>query len=716
MRCNPKGGNRVRKSLFLLSAVITAMLIVLLAAGVASAAPPMQDEPAEPSPVEVPFLEDWMSSGHADAAAEAFAHWNEESPAEVPPSCAKCHSSTGFQDYLGADGTEANKVDAPHPVGTVVDCVACHNSVTVSKDSVIMPSGLEITGLGSESRCMECHQGRQSKVSVDNAITEAGVDLDTVSDKLSFLNIHYFAAAATKYGTLAKGGYEYDGNSYDAMFAHAEGYETCVDCHNPHTLELKLEGCTECHADVASVDDLKNVRMAGSAVDYNGNGDVDEGIYYELVGLQEALFASIQAYASEVAGTPIGYNAASHPYFFIDTDESGEIEEAEANSDNRFASWTPRLLQAAYNYQVSAKDPGNYAHGGKYTVQLLYDSLMSLNEVLGEPVDMTAMRRIDAGHFAGSEAAFRHWDEEGVVPGSCAKCHTAGGLPQVLAEGVNTSAAPSNGFQCSTCHNDLVEFTLYEAGAVKFPSGAMIDSGDQGTNLCLNCHQGRESTVSVNRVIGDAGPDDQAEGLRFLNPHYFAAGATRWGAEAQGAYQYADKEYLGFFDHGDGEANQCADCHSVHGLEVKTNDCAECHEEIEDGATLQDIRYTLVDFDGDGDDEEGLYYEIETLNETLFAALQAYAADTLGTPIAYDSHAYPYFFVDTNANGVVDPEEAVRENGFSGWTPRLLRGAYNYQYASKDPGSFAHNGQYIIQTLYDSIEDLGGDVSAMTRP
>jgi hypothetical protein len=84
----------------------------------------------------------------------------------------------------------------------------------------------------------------------------------------------------------------------------------------------------------------------------------------------------------------------------------------------------------------------------------------------------------------------------------------------------------------------------------------------------------------------------------------------------------------------------------------------------------------------------------------------------LGTPIAYDSHAYPYFFMDTNANGVVDPEEAVRENGFAGWTPRLLRAAYNYQWASKDPGSFAHNGEYILQTLYDSLEDIGGDVSA----
>jgi len=237
------------------------MLLLLLASGIASAAPPLQDEPAEPPPLQIPFLEDWMSSGHADATSPAFTRWNTDDPPVVPAACAKCHSSTGYQDYLGADGSEAGAINSEHPVGTVVDCVACHNSATVDKHSVIMPSGIEISGLGSEARCMECHQGRQSKVSVDAAIANAGVDADTVSDQLNFLNIHYYAAAATKYGTLAKGGYEYDGKSYDAMFAHVEGYETCVDCHNPHTLELKLDGCTECHVDVVEVDDLKDVRM-----------------------------------------------------------------------------------------------------------------------------------------------------------------------------------------------------------------------------------------------------------------------------------------------------------------------------------------------------------------------------------------------------------------------------------------------------------------------
>ena len=86
--------------------------------------------------------------------------------------------------------------------------------------SVIMPSGIELTGLGDESRCMQCHQGRESTVSVNAAIEAVGVDDDVVSEDLRFRNVHYYAAAATKYGTMAKGGYEYEGKMYDANFAH----------------------------------------------------------------------------------------------------------------------------------------------------------------------------------------------------------------------------------------------------------------------------------------------------------------------------------------------------------------------------------------------------------------------------------------------------------------------------------------------------------------
>ncbi len=116
---------------------------------------------------------------------------------------------------------------------------ACHNEAAAKLTSVVFPSGAEVKGLGAEARCMQCHQGRASTVAVDDAVAKAGVADDQVSADLSFINIHYFAAAATQFGTLAKGGYQYLGKSYDARFGHVEGFAACMDCHDPAPSRLR---------------------------------------------------------------------------------------------------------------------------------------------------------------------------------------------------------------------------------------------------------------------------------------------------------------------------------------------------------------------------------------------------------------------------------------------------------------------------------------------
>jgi hypothetical protein len=123
-----------------------------------------------------------------------------------------------------------------------------------------------------------------------------------------------------------------------------------------------------------------------------------------------------------------------------------------------------------------------------------------------------------------------------------------------------------------------------------------------------------------------------------------------------------------------------------------------------------------TDYDGDANTTEGMYDEITTVEELLLTAIQKYAVDKAGSPVVYDAGSYPYFFIDTNANGVADPDELTRANGYASWTPRLLRASYNYQWVQKDPGAFAHNGKYILQVLYDSLQDVGGDVTKLTRP
>jgi hypothetical protein len=255
---------------------------------------------------------------------------------------------------------------------------------------------------------------------------------------------------------------------------------------------------------------------------------------------------------------------------------------------------------------------------------------------------------------------------------------------------------------------------LYAVAEVPFPSGAKLTFGEnEPSNLCIECHQGRSSTPTVDKALAGK-PDDTAdETIRFSNIHYFAAGATLFGGEAQGAYQYANKTYLGRNEHGGGP-QKCADCHNVHELNVQVDKCEACHGTTEPGL----IRMADTDWDGDGDTTEGMIDEIATVREALLAAIQKYATDKGLPAIGYNAAAYPYFFLDTNGDGTIDGDEAVRENAYNSWTPRLLRAAYNYQYATKDPGAFAHNGKYVLQVLYDSLSDIGGAsaVTGMTRP
>jgi hypothetical protein len=97
-------------------------------------------------------------------------------------------------------------------------------------------------------------------------------------------------------------------------------------------------------------------------------------------------------------------------------------------------------------------------------------------------------------------------------------------------------------------------------------------------------------------------------------------------------------------------------------------------------------------------------------------AIKIYARDVVGVPIVYDLSLYPYFFLDTNSNGLADPEEVNAGNLYNSWTPRLLKAAYNYNYSMHDAGAFAHNSTYILQVLYDSLADIGGITTGMLRP
>lgn len=675
-----------------------------------------------PLQTEVPLEEEWSASGHANAASDAFRHW--DASGAIPEGCAKCHSEPGFLDFLGLDGSEEWVVDKPAAIGTVITCKVCHNAKTHEMESVIFPSGVLVSGLGAEARCMQCHQGREYSGAVDKAIGLAGaLDEDALLEagaggQAVPKSVHYGAAGATLYGAVVMGGYQYANKKYDVKFQHVLGMDTCTACHDPHSLKVRLGKCKACHAGVEGVEDLRNIRMAGSLVDYDGDGSTDEGIYFELDGMRLRLYQAMRLYALEVVGHGITYDPEVFPYFFQDDDGDGEADIGSDGWPIAFSNWSARLLRAAYNYDFAHKDKGAYAHNAKYVIQLLYDAIEDLSKRV--EVDMAGLRRDDAPHFAGGGQSWRFWDAQGVVPGACSRCHSGTGLLLYAQTGGNKDEVPVNGMLCSTCHPYVPDFgkqITFET--IKFPSGIALDLGSMGSNLCAACHQGLEAKVGVDEKILASGAVDEdavprdidgSPGLSFASVH-FAPAATLMGTQALGAYEYAGKTYDGRFSHVNG-FTQCTQCHDAHLQELHLSSCSECHGLVSSLEDLKAVRMaaSTEDYDGDGDADEGIWGEIAGLQEMLEEALWKYATEVVGTGIVYDSRIYPYFFKDIDGNRRLDAGEATYENRFTDFTPRLLKAAYNYHFAKTDRGAYAHNAKYVIQVLYDSLASLGEKV------
>ncbi len=671
----------------------------------------------------------WEAGGHSDFDAEAFRHWDGDG--EVPISCARCHSTGGFRDFLGSDGSPAGSVDAPAPLGTTVNCDACHNEEAEALDQVIFPSGQIATGLGAEARCMTCHQGRNSTVSLNTHIAGAApTDDDTEDADLNFQNIHYFAAGATLYGGAAKGAYQYTAAGddmvvgtiddeplyglYDTRNPHVASYDTCIECHNPHSLQVEFDDCASCHAGVTGITEVRNIRMAGSVADYDGDGNATEGVYYEIQTMQEALYAAIQMYATNVLGAPIVYDSHSYPYFFNDNG-NGMVDPGEAIYPNRYNHWSARLLRAAYNYQYAQKDPGAFAHNPKYVIEFLYDSLMDLDGHAQVTVpNMAQMHRNDEGHFDAGAEAFRHWDraadeieegsiDRGEVDAGCARCHSPEGFDFYAEWGLDVTKGVEvgDGFRCEQCHVEDADYTgtpeVKYLDFVEFPSGIVFDNDPGNPDhsfLCMACHQGRVSMPDIESKIAGGTPG----ALTFSNIHYLPAGATLYGGDADVGLEYPMRAYTPKWEHfapGSGGA-RCDYCHlEDHTFKPQVSPgCASCHTAI----PLEDYRLNRA-ADYDGIMGNNLKEEMESFGAALWAAIQDYAANGFpGQGIQYDSHAYPYFF---NA-----PGPAIYPFRYQSFDGPLLRAAHNYQFLQKEPGAWAHNTHYMMQLLYDSTEDL----------
>ncbi len=126
-----------------------------------------------------------------------------------------------------------------------------------------------------------------------------------------------------------------------------------------------------------------------------------------------------------------------------------------------------------------------------------------------------------------------------------------------------------------------------------------------------------------------------------------------------------------------------------------------------------------IDYDGDGT-VEPVFDEIEGMKAILNEALNQYSQAVNGIGFGINTSAYPYAFIDTNMDGIIDESEGIFPNQYNTFTPRMLRAGFNYMFAAKEPAAYVHNADYVLQLLFDSIEDLSGisgvSTAGLTRP
>jgi len=175
-----------------------------------------------------PTYSDWQNSLHAVAKFTSIPGGAFEF---IPsnPNCSACHTAEGFLQFIESDDLVPN-VEAPGPDGHDLTCAACHNP---HKGELRLPA-VEI--------CAKCHN------------PEYNPDSPTPDGSA----IHH----STAYMLDGKGGYEYEGYTYNNSAHTPAVTEKCVACHvhmtpfedpipanTGHSFEPRGEACVDCHTD-----------------------------------------------------------------------------------------------------------------------------------------------------------------------------------------------------------------------------------------------------------------------------------------------------------------------------------------------------------------------------------------------------------------------------------------------------------------------------------
>lgn len=610
-----------------------------------------------------------------------------------------------------------------------------------------------------------------AKLDVDGKLMKFRPGLDDLATFYSFDSGD--GSGAGDFSTQYWGGQPSDGNFVTSKQHHQQYIDilqgphapdkpydaTCFSCHDSHD-----NASTGHHQVVTTIDD------GGVLIKTNVDNDTlclachaGHGPFADITPEEVAAMDLNYPFNSIIGNVKAVVTAHTQHYFDpIDEDGSSGTHPEGAGSSRCTACHVPLTAKSALKYDIhshtfvvippsstvateSAVDANDgvpngcgYCHETTTTAELLtlqvaFDAKFPVDPITGAPLPATNVifdQWASSGHANYTGEPFIHWDEDGDVSTSCAKCHSKDGFIDFTMDGtVDAAAKLGTTISCGACHIDGDSPDLYNVGAltlfddpvvypevanVAFPDDSVVThSKGDASNICMNCHQGRASGDTITNATPNTVvqvPD--YDSFDFINRHYFAAAAINFGSAVTAGYEYAGQTYVGemTFPSHPATLDTCIECHLQegtfnHAFEPDLVRCTACHT---GATTFEEIGLPFgaadVDYDGNGVGES-FQLEIDGLKATLLTEIQAYARVTLSAPIVYQAGAYPYFFNDTNDNGVVDPGEAIFPNRYRAFDDMLLQAAYNY-HSAQDPCGDIHNYKYVIQTIYDSADVL----------
>jgi hypothetical protein len=209
-------------------------------------------------------IEEWMESGHANAAGGDIEAFNDEY--YTTSSCNFCHTSEG---YIKANDPAFATYDFGNEY-SFIGCPTCHDphvgemgegneaqlrNVDAVELNYVFPASPgdeeapRMEGYGPGQTCAGCHQARRDKEDVD----------EQIADGDGHFGPHHSPQADMFVGA---GSYEIPGFTYNRTSAHQSAVATgCVECHMVrevelhgelqdhafHTFEVNVENCLPCH-------------------------------------------------------------------------------------------------------------------------------------------------------------------------------------------------------------------------------------------------------------------------------------------------------------------------------------------------------------------------------------------------------------------------------------------------------------------------------------